>query len=252
VQISFVCQAGPDTAANEDFVLASERFVIVLDGATASGLPTGCAHDVAWLASRLGGRLAAVLTEQPGLALREVLRQGIAAVRALHPACDLANPDSPSSTVAVVRELDGVLDCLALADSPVVVETHDGEVIEVSDDRLAHLPAYDRDSVSRLRNTDGGFWVAGTRPEAADRAVVTAVPTASVRRFALVTDGVSRLVERYGWSWPELLDVLEKQGPAAAVRAVRAAEAATPPGAYRGKRHDDATAVFGLVGVPQP
>jgi hypothetical protein len=247
VQISYVCQASPDATANEDFVLASERFVIVLDGATDSGLPNGCAHDVAWLAGRLGGQLAAVLIARPDLALREVVRQGIVNTRALHPQCDLANPSSPSSTVAIVREHGGVLDCLALADSPVVVETRGGGIIEVIDDRTAHLPAYDRDSLTRLRNTDEGFWVAGTRPEAADRAVIASVPVADVRRFALVTDGVSRLVERYGWSWLQLLDALEAQGPASAVHAVREAEIATGTGTFRGKRHDDVTAAFGLV-----
>lgn len=248
MQISYVCQASPDAATNEDFLLASERFVIVLDGATASGLPNGCAHDVAWLASRLGGQLAAVLIAQPDLALREVLRQGIINTRALHPECDLTNPNSPSSTVAIVREHGGILDCLALADSPVVVETHSGEIIEVNDDRTSHLPAYDRDSLMQLRNTDEGFWVASTKPEAADRAVIASVPVADVRRFALVTDGVSRLVERYGWSWLQILDALEKQGPACAVQAVREAEIATEPGTYRGKRHDDVTAAFGLIG----
>lgn len=248
MQISQVCQVGPDAAANEDFVLVSERFVVVLDGATASGLPSGCVHDVAWLAGRLGGRLATVLIEQPDLALREVLREGITRTRALHPQCDLTNPDSPSSTVAMVREHNGMLDCLALADSPVVVETRDGGIIELNDDRTSHLPAYDRVSVARLRNSDEGFWVASTRPEAADRALITSVPVAGVRRFAVVTDGVSRLVERFGWSWVQVLDALEKQGPASVVRAVREAELAVEPGALRGKRHDDATAVFGLVG----
>ena len=246
MQISHTSQASPDAAANEDFVLASERFVVVLDGATDSGLPNGCVHDVAWLARRLGGRLAAVLVEQPDLPLREVLRQGITGTRALHPQCDLDNPNSPSSTVAMVRLGSGTLDCLVLADSPVAVQTQDGELLLLDDDRNAHLPAYDRESVARLRNTDEGFWVAGTRPEAADRALTAAVPLARVRRFALVTDGVSRLVERYGWDWPQLLDTLEKQGPAAAVAAVREAERAAAPGSFRGKRHDDATAVFGL------
>lgn len=251
MQISYVCQASPDVVANEDFVVAAERFVVVLDGATDSGLPNGCAHDVAWLARRLGGRLAALLIEQPGLPLREVLRQGITATRALHPGCDLDNPNSPSSTVAIVREHDRTLDCLVLADSPVVLQTRDGELLELNDDRTSHLPAYGREAVSRLRNSDAGFWVAGTRPEAADRALTAAVPVARVRRFALVTDGVSRLVDRYGWSWPQLLDTLEKEGPAAAVRAVRAAELADPPGTFKGKRHDDATAAFGLL-EPEP
>ncbi|MBC3843643.1 protein phosphatase 2C domain-containing protein [Streptacidiphilus sp. 4-A2] len=247
MQISFACQASPDVVANEDFVLASERFAVVLDGATDSGLPNGCEHGVAWLAGRLGGQLAATLTEQPGLPLREVLRQGIAATRALHPQCDPDNPNSPASTVALAREYDGALDFLVLADSPVVVQSHSGELLELFDDRTAHLPAYDRVSVSRLRNTDQGFWVASTRPEAADRALTATLSTGRVRRFALVTDGVSRLVERYGWSWPRLLDLLEQQGPAAAVRAVRAAELAEEPGTRKGKRHDDATALFGLM-----
>jgi hypothetical protein len=248
VQISYTCQASPDAAVNEDFVLAAEGFVVVLDGATDSGLPNGCAHGVAWLARRLGGRLAAVLIEQPDLALREVLRQGITDTRALHAECDLTNLNSPSSTVAIVREHGGVLDWLVLADSPVVVQTHGGEIVEVNDDRTAHLPAYDRESVMRLRNSDEGFWVASTRPEAADRALTASLPVSDVRRFALVTDGVSRLVERYGWTWLQVLDALEEQGPASVVRAVRAAEYAAEPGTFRGKRHDDATAAFGLVG----
>ncbi|WP_370146475.1 protein phosphatase 2C domain-containing protein [Streptacidiphilus sp. EB129] len=254
MQISHASLPSPDAATNEDFVIASECFVAVLDGATASGLPSGCVHDVAWLARRLGGRLALALIEEPGLPLREALRTGIVGTAALHGSgCDLRNPDSPSSTVAVAREHEGMLDFLVLADSPVVVETVDDEVIVLHDDRVDRLPAYDRESVSRLRNSDAGFWVAGARPEAADRALVRSLPSAGVRRFAVVTDGVSRLVERYGWSWGQLLDALEKQGPAAVVQAVREAELATPAGRYGGKRHDDATAAFAVPGAgPRP
>ncbi|MER8183718.1 protein phosphatase 2C domain-containing protein [Kitasatospora sp. NPDC094015] len=248
MQISSVCVSGPGGAENEDFVLTGGRFVVVLDGATASGLPSGCAHGVSWLASRLGAALGGVLVEEPGLPLREVLREGIVRVRALHPGCDLENPDSPSSTVALVREHAGWLDCLTLADSPVVVETVDGAVTAIVDDRLDRLPPLGREAVSRLRNTDAGFWVASTRPEAADRAVTRRLRTAEVRSFAVISDGVTRLVERFGWTWEQLMETLEKQGPAEAVRAVREAELAMPDGSFRGKRHDDATAVFALAG----
>ncbi|GLW68775.1 hypothetical protein Kpho02_10740 [Kitasatospora phosalacinea] len=61
----------------------------------------------------------------------------------------------------------------------------------------------------------------------------------------MVTDGVSRLVERYGWTWERLLDMLAKQGPEQAVQAIRDAELTTEPGTFRGKRHDDVTAVYG-------
>ncbi|QKW20525.1 hypothetical protein HUT16_16935 [Kitasatospora sp. NA04385] len=59
-----------------------------------------------------------MLIENPGLALTEVLREGIIRARGLYAQCDLTNPNSPSSTVAIVREHNGRLDCLTLADSP--------------------------------------------------------------------------------------------------------------------------------------
>ncbi|MDH6143171.1 hypothetical protein P3T35_005200 [Kitasatospora sp. GP30] len=250
MQLSSLCEAAPgDDRANEDFVLVGSDFVVVLDGATASGAPTGCRHDVAWVTGRLGAQLARLLVEQPGAELREVLRAGIEAVCALHAGtCDLGNPDSPSATVAMVRWGSGRFDHLVLADSPVVLQPIDGEPQVVLDDRVERLPAYDRACVSRLRNAAGGFWVASTRPEAADQALTGSRPLAGLRRFAVLTDGVSRLVERYGWGWDTLLETLDKQGPKAVLAAVRAAEQADPPGRFPGKRHDDATVVFGRPG----
>ncbi|QKW20526.1 hypothetical protein HUT16_16940 [Kitasatospora sp. NA04385] len=46
VQISSTCQPSSDVQANGDFILAAERFVIVLDGATAIGLPSGWERSV--------------------------------------------------------------------------------------------------------------------------------------------------------------------------------------------------------------
>ncbi|MFD0638204.1 hypothetical protein ACFQ9X_48305 [Catenulispora yoronensis] len=59
-----------------------------------------------------------------------------------------------------------------------------------------------------------------------------------------MTDGVTRLVERYGRSWRDVLDRLDKYGPREVVADVRAEERATAPGAFKGKIHDDVTAVF--------
>jgi hypothetical protein len=201
---------------------------------------------VAWFVARLGGQLAAFLLSHPGEPLPEALRQAILRTRDLHPECDLDHPESPSATVALVRA-DTVadrLDCLVLADSPVVVRTVDGRLDLVSDDRIDHLPAYDRESVSALRNAPGGFWVASTRPEAAAQAVTASFPLARVRDFALMSDGVSRLVERFGWTWTELLDTLAVHGPAQAVAAVRKAEQQMLEGSFRGKRYDDATVLY--------
>jgi hypothetical protein len=61
----------------------------------------------------------------------------------------------------------------------------------------------------------------------------------------MLTDGASRIVERYGRTWPEVLDLAEKEGPMRVITDVRDGDAATPAGTYRGKQFDDATVVLG-------
>lgn len=53
---------------------------------------------------------------------------------------------------------------------------------------------------------------------------------------------MSRLVERHGYSWQSLLDLVDAHGPAEAIECVRRADVASPPA--RGKPHDDASVVF--------
>lgn len=245
MEASYICQAASDLRPNDDFVLAAERFVIVLDGATEpAGVDSGCVHDVPWLVAHLGANLATVLAQEPRVPLTDALRQGIVATMCDHGGkCDLRNPDSPSSTVAVLRCTADAVDYLVLGDSAVVVEHGDAGLTVAHDDRTAHLSDYTREGVSRLRNSDEGFWVASNRPDAADKALVGSIPLGDVTRAGLMTDGVTRLVERYGRSWLDLLEGMEKYGPRQLVADVRAEELAAPD-AYRGKLHDDVTAVF--------
>ncbi|MFF7995084.1 protein phosphatase 2C domain-containing protein [Kitasatospora xanthocidica] len=235
---------------NEDAVAVGPDFAIVLDGATATGAPTGCIHDVAWYVRNLTGRLYTKLLASDA-DLREIVRSAVAELVSEHTAtCDMTNPDSPSSTVAMARFRNGLLEVLSLADSPIVVERSDGRIDVVVDDRTSHLPSYSRDAVRALRNTDEGFWVASTRPEAADRAVVASVPIDEVRRVAVLSDGASRLPERYGWAWSRFLSALAEHGPAHIISETRSAEQTTADGAFRGKPHDDATAVLCTVLPP--
>jgi hypothetical protein len=90
-------------AVNEDVVLTGPAFVAVLDGATAPGASTGCVHSVTWCVHHLSARLSVkLLTGESDL--REVLREAISELVADHRgSCDLSNPDSPSSTVSMVR-----------------------------------------------------------------------------------------------------------------------------------------------------
>lgn len=239
-------ETSPTHAVNEDFVLVGEDFVIVLDGATpVLGLENGCIHDVPWLVRQLGLRLAEGLTASGDQSLADILERAIAQVCDAHAdTCDLEDPSSPSSTVAVLRVRDGRADYLALADSSVVFHMTDGRVLAITDDRLDHLDDYSVAAVAAARNTPEGFWVASTKPEAARQAVMGAIDltSESVEAVAVLTDGAATLVERHGRTWVELFEILA-DGPRELVRRTREMDA-TATGAFRGKRHDDATAVL--------
>jgi hypothetical protein len=207
--------AGTAARPNEDYAAAGPDWAVVLDGATHfDGVDTGCVHDVPWLV----GHLAAALTEQLILGaanLPEVLASAIEVTCSVHAdTCDLANPDSPSSTVALVRSAGTAIEYLVLGDSPVILRTSD-RITPVVDDWVDHLRPggrpYTRALVRSKRNSPGGFWVASTDPYAAHEAISGTVD--DFTHAALLTDGVTRLVEHYGYSWADILKLLDKDGP---------------------------------------
>ena len=103
----------------------------------------------------------------------------------------------------------------------------------------------------RHRNQPDGYWVAGAKPAAAYQAVTGSQPHDHVSRAALLSDGVSCLVELYAVvGWPELLGIMQQHGPTHVISRVREVEDADPTGTRwpRYKRSDDATAAFCLLG----
>ncbi|GGU40767.1 protein phosphatase 2C domain-containing protein [Nocardioides albus] len=242
-------EASPDHAVNEDFVLIGQNFAVVLDGASpVKGLDTGCIHDVPWLVRTLAGQLLALLTTSND-SLGDILTQAIEGVNGAHAGtCDLSNPNSPSSTVAILRRRRQEIDYLVLADSPIVVQRHDGTITAITDDRIDHLPDYSVAGISKLRNSPDGFWVASTRPEAGSMAVTGTLdlndggPVQQIRTAALLTDGAATLVERHGGEWADTMRLLEI-GPRELIGHVRTVDE-SGTGKFRGKRHDDATAVL--------
>jgi hypothetical protein len=80
-----------------------------------------------------------------------------------------------------------------------------------------------------------------------DRAGGLGVQAGEHRRAALLSDGATRLVDRFGvMAWPGLFDVLDREGPYSLIMQTREAESSDPEGRRwpRSKRHDDATAVL--------
>ncbi|MET8153898.1 hypothetical protein [Actinoplanes sp. NPDC005259] len=229
---------------NEDFAGAVPAAAVLVDGAGIPGAESICRHGVAWYAGRLGGSLLGLLSTGPERALPALLADAIVRVTDEHrDTCDVADPISPSAAVAVLRLSAGRVDHLVLGDAVLVLDRADAAPLVVTDHREAdiarsYLPALaaaagDGDDYRRIlgelranRNSPGGFWVAKDDPGAADQAVTGSTPIAGLTGAVLLSNGASRIADRFGAAgWPEVLAVLASSGPAEIIRRVRRVEA---------------------------
>ncbi|WP_219461225.1 protein phosphatase 2C domain-containing protein [Nonomuraea rhizosphaerae] len=268
MRVAFATEAAPGQV-NEDYVAVAPDVAVLLDGAgTPPGAESGCVHGTAWYSRTLGSLLVASMSRGAD-SLAGTLADAIKAVAGLHDgACDLSHPGTPSATVIMLRRSIDVLEWLVLADSTLLLDLGTAEPMVITDDREALVGARYRAAMDALdsgspahvaarrdyvesmrehRNRDGGFWVAATDPLAVEQALVGAVPAADVRAAALLSDGASRLVDRFGLAtWQQTLDGLHRYGPADLIATVRAAEESDADGRRwpRGKTHDDATALY--------
>jgi hypothetical protein len=243
MRVSWATDQGSPQRRNEDFVAAAPGAVVVLDGC---GLPLGtdlgCVHGTAWFARSLGTRLLARLVDgldtgpqagppvgppegahRPGRRpLVARLAGAIADVAASHrETCDLRHPATPAATVLAVRVRGDLVDYLVLADSTLLLDGPDGPATVT-----AHAP------------------YAAADPAVADAAITGTVPRRDLRRALLLTDGATRLVERFGRTdWAGLVSLVERQGPAALIERTREVERTDPHATRwpRSKPHDDAT-----------
>ena len=261
-------QPGSPDAPNEDWAgIAVPGLAVVLDGLSApDGTGTGCRHGTPWFVNQLGPRLLA-LASDPSRSLADALADAIRQVASLHPGCDLTHPGTPSATMVLLRAHDEGADYLTLGDAVLLLDTTDGLKV-VSDARVNQLAGKEREAANRVptgsalklrrraqltralrrsRNRPGGYWVAAADPQAASQALTGTLPSKSLHRAVLLSDGASRLVDPFGLAtWEQLLALLDENGPDELLRQVRAAEAVDPEGRQwpRTKRTDDATAVF--------
>jgi hypothetical protein len=171
----------------------------------------------------------------------------------------------------VARLGAGALEYLVLGDSSLLLADRDGGTTVVTDRRLdevgkrlrgpvdalptgsaehaAALAEY-RDALTGLRNRSGGFWIAGPDPRAAQHALTGTVPLESLASVTLLSDGATRLVDRFELAdWDKALVVLGSAGPDELIQRVRDAEDGDPDGRRwpRGKTHDDATVLHWVL-----
>ncbi|GGZ76254.1 protein phosphatase 2C domain-containing protein [Streptomyces echinoruber] len=254
-----VSEPGDPSYPNEDFASIAlpasglGGSLVVLDGVTPPRGATGCLHSVPWFTARLGGALTELTVSLRDVPLAEALARAVARTAEAHAdTCDLSHPRTPQATVVLARWNAERVEYLVLSDSALLVESSDGAVTPVLDDRLARIPRalLTTDDVvdATLRNKEGGFFTAAADPAVAARAVTGTLPRARVRTLAALTDGAARWVERFGeGDWAGCLSLLRKEGAAALVERVRALERADAEERRylrRSKTHDDATVVY--------
>jgi hypothetical protein len=270
MRVTIATDCAPGQSENEDFAGAVANAAVLLDGAGLSGVDDGgCVHGVAWYARKLGTTLLGELVQDAGDTLTDALMSAITEVADLHrPTCDLSHPGTPSATVVILRERGGDLDYLVLADSTLVLEDVQAGLTVVTDQREAEIGRRYRAEMDALiggspahanaraeyvaalrahRNREGGFFVAAADPEVAKYAVTGTAPLATTRSALLLSDGASRLNDRFNQqTWEETLGLVVSNGPSALISAVRTAEHGDMQGRRwpRGKVFDDATAVL--------
>ncbi|MEU1389176.1 MULTISPECIES: integrase [unclassified Nonomuraea] len=230
--------------ANEDFTGAVPTAAVLLDGAGIPGTESICRHGVAWYATRLGGSLLSLLSLVPDRSPSALLAEAIEQVTDDHrDTCDVADPISPSATVAVLRLSGGFIEYLVLGDSFLVLDRADDAPLVISDPReviisRSYQPAIEAaakgsDEYHRLlrdlranRNQPGGFWLAKDDPRAADEAITGSCPISELTGAVLLSNGAGRIVEQFQLAdWPEVMAVMAASGPAEIIRRVRQAEA---------------------------
>jgi uncharacterized protein YbaA (DUF1428 family) len=275
MQVTFATEPGSADRPNEDVVLATPRLVVVADGAGApAGLDTGCIHGTAWYVNQLATQIAAGEASAPDSSLTTVLAGALASVARSHAdTCNLDADGTPSASVGVLRATPATVDYLVLSDVTLVLDLPSGTEV-ICDDRIAALfddlrqavwaaPAgsAERDARLRelvstqrkLRNVEGGHWLAGATPDAAAHAIAGAVPRANLRAAAAMTDGAARLVDVFGTiTWNEAFTELRTAGPESWIKRTRAIEETDTELLRwpRYKKSDDAALVY--VGFSSP
>jgi len=250
--------AGHPGRANEDFVGAVVNAVVLVDGAGITGIEGICRHGIAWYAHRLGAAILARLSLAASGTDGNLMAMVAAAIDEVTDAhrdtCNVADPSSPSATVAVVRVADGRADHLVLGDCVLVLDAVDSPAQLVEDRREPDFARPFREGLAALdpgspdfarlrsqsiaafrerRNQPGGFWVAKDNGRVAEHAVIGSRPAAQLRRVTLLSNGASRVVDRFDlMDWSEVA----AHEPEELIRLVREAEAAG------GVDADDATA----------
>ncbi|HEV6953190.1 MAG TPA: protein phosphatase 2C domain-containing protein [Promicromonospora sp.] len=248
---------------NQDRYVIGDNFAAVLDGATS--FAGDRSHDPGWYAEQLAHALDETVPR--GEPLADAVAE---AIRTVRDANELTPATTPTSTVALARWSDDQVETYVLGDSYVVVLHDDGSETVHTDDRLDEIATAERITYrsrlvdghgydeahrallldlqaeqARHVNRPGGYWIAGTEPEAGRHGMTTVEPRGRVAGLLLASDGIDPERHPKATAWRDLFNEAYSHGPEQVLRRIHDAERGDPAGRRwpRSKPHDDKTIV---------
>jgi serine/threonine protein phosphatase PrpC len=213
---------------NEDVVGWCDGAAWVIDGASGVGASLLEEEtDATWLAREADRQFKRLLTANPAIPSAELVREASLACLAAFESGATRSPEGPhehpSAAFAMVRAFGSEVELLTLGDCRIACRGSDGgaELFGTTDlapieaqtiARVASLlsehPEMHEDELRArlmpllssnraLMNTEGGYWVLGTSPDAAEHLDLVRRPAGEGDEFAIASDGFLRLAELF-------------------------------------------------------
>ncbi len=261
--------------SNEDIYGVTRYGAFVMDGASAlvDANYTTAENDVVWMVDWWYDYLTVHL-DQLDMSLYDILEEGIHAFNRdfsiFEPIENLTILEQVSSTIALVRKVNGWLECYVLGDAEITLKNKDGQVRIITDESLKPLDAkvvammnenneredacvykgFTKEELDLLQthrmqmNTESGYPILAHDPVAVRNGIYNTVLLESLESCMLTTDGISTLDRFY--ERDELIDAFRMKGLGPMVEELRQYERedVSKVNIQRLKTHDDATVVL--------
>lgn len=195
---------------NQDYYAYGETYALVLDGAS-SFLPEQTSIDTVTYVKALGDALAIRLES---CHLNEIPDVVATAIYEIADRYRLTEDNAPNSTVVVAKWTENELATYVLGDSTCLIFGNSYGVDEITDNRISKFgneirnkyknrlicgAGFDKKHKNILeelqiiqknhRNIEGGYWIAGSLPEAGKHGLENKMPLSNVEKIILCTDG---------------------------------------------------------------
>lgn len=195
---------------NQDYYAYGDTYALVLDGAS-SFLSEQTSIDAATYVKALGESLAAQLEYCEVEEIPEVVATAIEEVVKKY---ELVEESSPNSTIVIVKWNQNEVVTYVLGDSSCLIIEKDGYFTEITDNRMNKFGESVRKNYrerlslgfgfdechkkllrklqrtqKKFRNTNQGYWIAGTSPKAASFGLFYMIGLPNTMFLILATDG---------------------------------------------------------------